>query len=163
MNDVRRDAVLGKCLIGPVAEIRNNRVEFFVPGLPVAQPRQRHAMIAGHVRNYTPTASPVNAFKATVKLACREALPDGWDFSAPMRMRISATFPRPKSKTKKRGANVFYPKTSKPDLDNLWKSIADALTGVAWNDDAQVWESTITKIVGSPDDEVGVSILIEFM
>lgn len=40
-----------------------------VPGVPVAQPRQRHRVIAGNVSNYTPASSPVNAFKATVRLA----------------------------------------------------------------------------------------------
>ena len=37
-------------------------ISLTVPGLPVAQPRQRHALIAGFVRNYTPKAAPVNAF-----------------------------------------------------------------------------------------------------
>ena len=30
------------------------------------------------------------------------------------------------------------PDTSKPDIDNLCKSVLDALSGVAWRDDAQV-------------------------
>lgn len=31
----------------------NDVVQFVVPAVPVAQPRQRHALVAGHVRNYT--------------------------------------------------------------------------------------------------------------
>ena len=53
------------------------RVRFVVPAVPVAQPRQRFRVlkIGNRVipQNYTPTKSPVNEFKAVVKMAFRQA------------------------------------------------------------------------------------------
>lgn len=45
-----------------------------VHGVPVAQPRQRHAVIAGHVRNYTPTQSSANVWKALIAMKWSEAV-----------------------------------------------------------------------------------------
>jgi len=140
--------------------VQNSTVcSFFVPGLPVAQPRQRHANIGGHVRNYIPKSDPVHTFKATVRLCCMRALPDGWNPDGPMRVVATFIFPRPATKTKKRG-NVREPKTSKPDLDNLTKSLYDAITGVAWNDDKQVYKEYIGKYIAGDGDVIGVEVAL---
>ena len=45
----------------------------------------------------------------------------------------------PKSASKKRKALLQWTWcSSKPDLDNVFKSVMDALNGIAWNDDTQV-------------------------
>ena len=138
------------------------RIEFTVPCVPVAQPRQRHAMIAGHVRNYTPSKHPVNDFKATVRYVWnRECWRTEWDFEATMKVRIEAVFPRPKSKTKKRGDNPREHKPSKPDWDNIGKSVCDALNGLAYNDDSQIVEATVTKWIAAAGEQPHVSIVIE--
>lgn len=36
--------------------------------------------------------------------------------------------------------------TKKPDATKLWRAAEDALTGIIWVDDAQVWKQTISKI-----------------
>lgn len=36
-------------------------------------------------------------------------------------------------------------KTSRPDLDNLWKPIADALNGIVYVDDSQIVDLHLTK------------------
>ncbi len=47
---------------------------------------------------------------------------------------------------------------SKPDLDKLVRCVLDALTGVAWIDDSQVFEIHATKIYRSSP---GVNITVE--
>lgn len=138
------------------------RIQFTVPAIPIAQPRQRHAMIGGHVRNYTPSKHPVQDFKASVRMAWHYARWDGvWDFSAPVKVEIVAVFPRPKSKTKKRGDNPRFEKATKPDWDNVGKSVCDALTGLAWNDDSQIWDARVTKYVAAAEEQPSVTITIE--
>ena len=145
------------------------RIEFTVPAVPVAQPRQRHAMIGGHVRNYTPTKHPVNDFKATVRMAYQaerqrcgnDELLHYWTPDAEMHVSIEAVFPRPKSKTKKRGTNPREWKRSKPDWDNIGKSVCDALNGLAYNDDSQIVSASVTKMIAAADEQPHVSIVIE--
>ena len=135
------------------------RIEYFVPGLPVAQPRQRTRVMRVHGRpmaqNYTPTNSPVNSFKAAVRM--------GWPGKAvaidgPVHLVLTFMFPRSKSKTRK--VNIQEPKTGKPDIDNLIKSVADALTGLAWKDDAQIASVVAMKRTAGDGDTAGVAIRI---
>ena len=41
--------------------------------------------------------------------------------------------------------------TKKPDLDNIAKSICDALNGIAYHDDKQIVELVVRKFYGSSD------------
>lgn len=62
----------------------------------------------------------------------------------PVVVRCDFYFDRPKS-AKKAAA-----KTTKPDADKLARSILDALSGIAFEDDSQVTELHVTKDFGSP-------------
>jgi Holliday junction resolvase RusA-like endonuclease len=106
-------------------------------------------------QNYTPTNSPVNSFKAAVRM--------GWPGKAvaidgPVHLVLTFMFPRSKSKTRK--VNIQEPKTGKPDIDNLIKSVADALTGLAWKDDAQIASVVAMKRTAGDGDTAGVAIRI---
>ena len=113
------------------------RIELNIPAVPVAQPRQRSAMIAGRMTNYTPVQHPVNAFKAAVGLAwqqqgCRQL--DG-----PLSLDVVFVMPRPQAMTWKTRPNPRCLHAKKPDLDNLLKALKDGLTACgAWRDDSQV-------------------------
>jgi Holliday junction resolvase RusA-like endonuclease len=111
-------------------------VRIVVPGTPVAQPRQRHAIIAGHVHNYTPSNSPVNAFKAAVRMIGGQHIPKPID--GPVGLVIDYYLPRPKRLMRKCDPEGPVPHTAKPDADNLCKSVMDAWRGLAWRDDSQV-------------------------
>lgn len=134
-------------------------VSFNVPAIPIAQPRQRHAMIGGHMRNYTPSKHPVNDFKATVRLAAQQAY-QGAPLEGPLGLSVLFVMPRPKGKTKKRGDNPRYPHTSRPDFDNLAKGLCDSLKGLAWHDDAQIAETHLTKVVAAADEQPHVCVTI---
>jgi len=119
-------------------------------GPPIGQPRQRHGIVAGHVRNWTPTKHPVNAYKATIREAAASAgvtLLDG-----PVALLIVFVFPRPKNMVWKRKPmpSVWHVKT--PDLDNCCKATMDALSGIAWRDDAQVADIRARKRIAAGDE-----------
>jgi Holliday junction resolvase RusA-like endonuclease len=59
--------------------------------------------------------------------------------TGPLRVDLFFVLPRPRKATDTGQA------TRKPDLDNLTKTILDALNGIAWVDDAQVVELKATK------------------
>jgi Holliday junction resolvase RusA-like endonuclease len=179
LGDARRSAEWRPGSVGPAAvegePVRRPKmiISFTVPAIPVAQPRQRHRVIqsAGktYAMNYTPKRDPVNEFKATVRMAWQSAfraLGDGvfyWGNDTPMRLHVVAIFPRPKSKTRKRGDNPRLLKTSKPDWDNVGKSVSDALSGLAWNDDSQVVDARVVKWVAAADEQPHVDVTIEAM
>lgn len=122
------------------------RVEFVVPGVPVAQPRQRHRIIGGRVGNYTPANSPVNAWKASV-VASAVAAHRGKLLEGPLEVSMLFVFPRPSSRTRKRSQNPREPKSTKPDCDNIAKACLDCLNQVVFRDDAQVWSLTVRKLI----------------
>jgi Holliday junction resolvase RusA-like endonuclease len=133
---------------------------FTVPGIPIAQPRQRHRVVNGHAQNYTPAKSPVNVYKAAIQLAAKEAFTNPWPHSVSIRLKVLAVFPRPKSRTTKRGPNRRYPHTSRPDWDNIGKAISDCLNGVIWHDDAQICEVEVKKVVAAADESPRTEIEI---
>jgi Holliday junction resolvase RusA-like endonuclease len=54
--------------------------------------------------------------------------------------------PIPKGVSKKqRAAMLDAPMTKRPDGDNLWKTVSDALVGLAYDDDSQIWRAVIEK------------------
>jgi Holliday junction resolvase RusA-like endonuclease len=64
----------------------------------------------------------------------------------PVEVSIIWTLAKPKSKPKR----VIYP-TSKPDTDKLCRAVLDSLTGVGYEDDAQVVQIIARKRYGSPE------------
>lgn len=93
-------------------------------------------------------------------------LPEGFvPFSGPLKVSALFVFPPLKSFSKSKinaisSGAVFY-KDSKPDLqDNLFKGIADALTGVVYLDDRQICEVSSRKIYGAvPRTELVIEAL----
>lgn len=119
---------------------------FSVACFPVPQPRQRHRVVSGvkpYVLNYTDKKHPVQAFKAAVILAARQA----WHHppvDGPLEIRLRFRFPLPASARalSKRivasGAYLPYSACKRNDGDNLEKAVWDALTGIVFADDGQI-------------------------
>ena len=64
-------------------------------------------------------------------------------------MDIIAYFSIPKSTSKKNRQDMIDGKmlhTKRGDVDNIFKIIADALNGIAYNDDGQIAEAYIKKM-----------------
>ena len=116
----------------------NRRACFFARGTPVAQPRPRMVRATG--RTYNPPTA--DAWKAAVKAAWRQAKEES--FSGHLRLNLQFMIPRPKGHLTTKGAltkSAPLHHVGKPDLDNMAKSVMDAMTnGGAYRDDCQIIE-----------------------
>jgi len=133
-------------------------IEFTVPAVPVAQPRPRAAMRGAHACVYH-KAGPVDAFKASVRLAASQAF-SGSPLAGPLRVDAEFVFPRTKAQTWKRKPMPRIPHAKKPDRDNLDKALLDSLTGLLWVDDAQVCDGRITKWIAAGDEQPHVLVTV---
>lgn len=131
------------------------KVSFVVEGEPKAKARHRTNK-TGHT--YTPDTT-VN-YENWVKLSYRIANKDK-HLEGEIRASIHAYFTIPKSAVKgKRLAmkhNTVRP-TKRPDVDNLAKSILDALNGIAYKDDSQVVDLVVQKFWS---EEPRVEVVLE--
>lgn len=107
------------------------RLEFFVPGTPRAKERPRFGQ--GQVF----TAPKTLRAEQRAAACCSEVMAGALPLEGPLLMAVRVVDMVPKSWSKKDKAAALW-KTSKPDLDNIWKLIKDSLKGIAWQDDAQV-------------------------
>jgi Holliday junction resolvase RusA-like endonuclease len=119
---------------------------FSVPGDPVPQPRPRVSTRGGFGRAYVPSKHPVHAYRQSVALA---AIASGITrTSDPVSVVIDAVFSRPASHRNKSGVRASAPALPRCDVDNVAKAILDSLTGIAWEDDAQVARLVVEKSYG---------------
>jgi len=128
-------------------------ISFTVYGEAVPKARARTVRLPnGIIKSYTPkkTASWEEAIRAAALEHRPEKLLDG-------PLALEATFYRlkPKSKPKK----YLYPDT-KPDLDNLIKSVKDALEGIIYTNDSRIVDEVVRKRYGDPP-RVEVTIAVK--
>lgn len=128
-------------------------IAFTVPAVPIAQPRPRATIRKFgdgklSARVYNKETHPVAAFKATCRLAASKAH-QGPPLKGPLVVRLVFVMPRPKAMLWKKKPMPAVEHTVKPDVDNLTKALFDALNGVAWVDDSQVWSKQVDKIIAS--------------
>lgn len=136
---------------------------FVVYGLPKAQPRTKARRIGQHAGVYTPKTA--DAWKALVVMAARAApgFPPS-PVTGPVSLAAVFYLPRPKRLMRKRDPDGAVWCPAKPDVDNLIKALADALSQAGvWRDDAQVTSLSVAKLYaekgGAPRADVFVSVL----
>lgn len=134
-------------------------MSFLVPALPVAQPRARATAFAGRARVYEPSRHPVQAFKASVRIAAAIAY-DGPPLDGPLQVDCVFTFPRPKAMVWKNKPMPRVWHAKKPDRDNLDKAVLDALSGLLWRDDCQVCSGSLEKWIAAGDEQPGVRVTV---
>ena len=122
-------------------------LDFFVAGIPKAQPRVKAFVRGGHAGVYTPDSA--ESWKQAVRSNAAVIAPESI-LTGPIRVELDFFLPRPKAHLDRHGA--LKPKSpvwhcKKPDLDNLIKSVTDAITDTQriWLDDSQICEITATK------------------
>ena len=92
--------------------------------------------------------SKVRDYKARVIEAFEESGGRVYEKDVPLRMSIRFYLSVPRSASEKRKVDLisnFFP-TKRPDNDNLYKGIADALNGIAYYDDSQIVVTHIHKL-----------------
>jgi Holliday junction resolvase RusA-like endonuclease len=97
---------------------------------------------------YTPAET--RKHEAALRYAAQEQMNGRAPLNGPLTVTITATFPIPTSWPKKKRAAALAGEvahTSKPDIDNLIKSI-DALNQICWTDDKQIVRATVLKLYG---------------
>lgn len=140
-------------------------IKFIIPGEPCAQGRPRFSTIGGYVKAIDPAKSRNQ--KAFVKyLATTAAKQQGWTYTElPLHVEIIAYMGIPKSKSKKwRGRAICGQErpTKKPDADNLFKLVTDAVSKVLYADDKQIVSCRVQKWYGDePRTEVKIAEVID--
>lgn len=133
-------------------------LRFEIAGDPVGKARPRFTRSG---RAYTP-AKTVN-YENLVKLSFTETIGYYVPSKEPVRMLIRAYYSIPKSTPKKKLPDMLEGRimpTKKPDADNIIKSVADALNGIAYHDDAQI-VSVLCEKLYSDRPRVEVELFID--
>lgn len=137
-----------------------------VRGIPQAQGTARAFVAGGKARIATDSNranSPIGAWRAAVATEARREYGEAAATRDPIRIVAELTWPRPlahyRAATPAKGLRVDAPtwKASKPDADKAARAILDALTGIAFVDDAQVVELVVRTLWG---DSPGAVIAI---
>jgi Holliday junction resolvase RusA-like endonuclease len=127
-----------------------------IPGPPIGKGRPRATTMGGHVRLYTPKRTA--DWERSSALIMRNA----W-MSPPSESlcgaTITAVFPRPKRLLRKKDPSHRLWHSSKPDIDNVCKSVLDSLVmaGVI-RDDTQVVLLSARSVYASKDEGPCVEI-----
>jgi len=125
------------------------RVRFEVVGQPV--PKARPRVVTKGKRRFAYTPKKVKEWEAHVKEEARRHFERPFDW--PVVVSLIFYMPRPKS----RRLDFWVPTT--PDLDNLEKSVLDALNGVAYTDDRLVVvKSSSKRYVKGGDPRVDITV-----
>lgn len=124
-----------------------------IPGEPVGQGRPRVTRWGA----YDPPKS--KAYKQLVRRYAK-SIYHGEILAGPLVVGMRIYRPIQKTGSKKlhadKAAGIVRPAV-KPDIDNVFKAVTDALTGVVWVDDNQIVETTIKKYYGTePRVEVDI-------
>lgn len=120
-------------------------IQFTVPGPPVPQSRPR-VFRNGGVKT---DSDKVANYKELIRLLC----PRGQVLSGRLRLSVLAVFKTPKKYEKCPEKAVIS-----ADLDNVEKAIMDAMTGIAYEDDKQIWEKYSRKDVDQTNPRTVIRI-----
>jgi len=126
---------------------------FFVPGIPQPKGSSRAFVPKGWKRAVVTSANPkVKAWEDAIR---GEAIHYDVLYRAkPSAIEVTLCFTVPKPKKSAQRPTV------RPDIDKLCRAVLDSLTGVAWDDDAQVVRLVAIKAYGFKGSQSGVQITI---
>ncbi len=136
-------------------------MRWFAPGIPAPKGSARAVMSHGKPRllasGSTANKHALKSWAASVGWTARAAMVRPLD--GPVRVLCEFVFARPASHT--RAERAVTSKTTKPDGDKLIRSTLDALSGLAYVDDAQVSDGRWVKRYAAPGEACGAWITVE--
>lgn len=117
-------------------------IKFTYHGEAVGKGRPRYSRRGEYVHTYTPqkTKNFEDAIRFEFMASNCEAMPV-YDREVSLKATVLVGIPIPKSYSKKKQAlcrDRFIAPSKKPDIDNILKSVFDALNGYAFADDVQI-------------------------
>lgn len=121
-------------------------MKFVIYGEPVAKGRPRFRNVGSFVQTYTPQKTL--SYENLVKVSFDEQVTHKEVILGEVGAVIKAYFSIPKSTSKKKSKLMddgYVNPTKKPDLDNLAKTVLDALNGRAFKDDSQITHMLVEK------------------
>jgi len=126
-------------------------IELIVPGEPQGKQRPKVfpiRMKSGLIIRKGVTPAKTVAYETLIRELFAVIYPGFVLMEGPLTMTVDAYLGIPKSASRKRreameGGAIVPEK--RPDADNIMKSAADALNGLAFRDDSQIAEATIRK------------------
>ena len=125
------------------------RADFVINGEIKTKQRPRATVRGGFAQIYTPKTTIY--YENLVKLSYQQQCNGTYFGDIPLRVKLFAHFKAPEA-TKKYVA-YGYECTVNKDLDNIAKTVLDALNGIAYKDDKQVIELYVSKQWNYGDDE----------
>uniref|UniRef100_A0A6M3JI82 Putative endodeoxyribonuclease n=1 Tax=viral metagenome TaxID=1070528 RepID=A0A6M3JI82_9ZZZZ len=154
-------------------------LSFFVPGTPRPKGSKRGFVIRRKngthgVAMVESSGDNLTTWIRLVRAAAQEARFQAQAWRAistgPVRLGLRFWFRRPKSHYGSgRNANTLKPTapmkhTIRPDFDKLDRAIGDALQGILWQDDAQIYERIPVegKYYCGPDEREGAQIVADW-
>ena len=126
-------------------------IRLIIPGEPVAKGRPRFFPIrtkAGRTFGRAVTPERTRSYEVFIKELFVVAYPGFIPQEGPLTMTVDAYLGIPKSTSRKRRAAMeggFIVPEKRPDVDNILKTAADALQGLAFLNDSQIAEAIIRK------------------
>jgi len=135
------------------------RKHIVLPISPKSKGRPRVRVVAGHAQTYTPKET-VDFERSVAQLLADHRPPSLLE--GPVTMLVTFVLPRPKRLYRKKDPSQMVKCFKKPDLDNLAKSLNDAIdrNGGYWHDDAQVQGMSMKKLyaekLGQPRIELWI-------
>jgi Holliday junction resolvase RusA-like endonuclease len=135
-------------------------IRFFVPGIPRTAGSKRAFVINGRAIVTEDNKRSKN-WRAAVALVANEHFLS--PYTGPLRATFTFHILRPKGHMGKHGVRPSAPKypAVRPDVSKTIRATEDALTGIAWKDDAQIVEQIAAKLY--TESTAGAWITIEEM
>ena len=128
--------------------------KFMIHGKPVGKARPRVT------RNGTFTPTKTKNYQQEVKLAYIDKY-SPYLGEEPVKMFLEIETKPAETLSKKKKEELYgKPDLRKPDIDNICKSVADGLNGIAYKDDNQVYKLDAKKIY-SRDNKI--TVILEYM
>lgn len=130
-------------------------ITFRVAGIPAPKGSLRAFLPKGWKHPVlTSMAKGLKPWAAAVRAEAVRHVPAS--HTGPMAVTLAFAMPRPKRDAKR----AERPHLSAPDVDKLARGVLDALTGVAFSDDAQVTKLACTKRYALEGEQPGVLVTL---
>ena len=113
-------------------------VKIVVSGTPVAKPRPKawYNKKSGRMHHYYKSGKEIKGFENYLRSKAENVF--FRPLTGPVELYVKFYMPRPKRLIWKTKAMPECWCDKRPDVDNMLKSVTDALNGVAWLDDGQI-------------------------